>query len=83
MKTIYNYIFSFLGASLRYVIINSKNIFLKKEKVGFKYIWEGKGGKYNGIESETVNTLIGIVLFFLLCVYGNFHNNLLSVFFLP
>ncbi|AOR27536.1 hypothetical protein FORMB_04820 [Formosa sp. Hel1_33_131] len=63
---IVHYIFSFLGASLRYVIINSKNIFLKKEKVGFKYIWEGKGGKYNGIESETVNTLIGFVLFFVL-----------------
>ncbi len=63
---IVHYIFSFLGASLRYVIINFRNIVLKKKKIGFKYIWKGKGGKYSGIESETVNTLIGFVMFFVL-----------------
>lgn len=60
---IVHYIFSFLGASLRFVILNFINLLTKKKLLSFKFIWEENKTHYGNIENEILNTLIGFILF--------------------
>lgn len=63
---IVHYIFSFLGASLRFIVINLINLISNKKLVSFKFIWEEKKTHYGQIENEVLNTLIGFLLFFII-----------------
>lgn len=62
---IINYIFGFIGAFVRFILINFWNLITTKELVNFKSIWSEKkamNGKYDNL---LLNVILGAVVFFI------------------
>ncbi len=63
---IVQYTFSLLGALVRFIVLNFISIFKDLDFISFQEIWKGKGNKRNNFNNEFVNTIIGLILFFIL-----------------
>lgn len=63
---ILNYIFGFLGASVRFIVLNIKNIIFSKKTISFNDIWNNSKRKKSKYDNYVLNVVLGAILFFIL-----------------
>jgi hypothetical protein len=62
---ILNYVFGFFGATLRFILINLKNLLFSKPFIGFNRIWSDKKTSDGKYDNYLLNVVLGAILFFL------------------
>ena len=62
---ILNYVFGLLGASLRFIALNFRNLIQSKKLINFKDVWSDNKTKKGKYDNYLLNVIFGAVLFFL------------------
>lgn len=62
---ILNYVFGLLGASLRFIVLNIKNLLQSKKLLKFKDVWSDRKTKNGKYDNYLVNVILGAVMFFI------------------
>lgn len=62
------YLLEFLGALIRYIWSNLLNIFSDEEPKSFSEFWSPKSKKYEKLENEASNRIVGLIFFIIVLV---------------